>query len=427
MEHLRCVVERITYQNEENGYTVLKCAVKNYSDLVTVVGIMPDTHVGSVLSLEGFWKMDAKYGRQFCTERFEETLPATVYGIEKYLGSGLVKGIGPVFAKKIVEKFGENTLDIIDETPEELIKVPGIGKVRAERIKTSWKDQKEIKNIMLFLQSNEVSTSHATKIYKTYGKESISIVKENPYRLADDIWGIGFKTADSIAEKMGIDKTKFVRLRSGIFYTLNKLGEEGHCYGEREQLVKKAKELLEVEEGEIEVTLDEMLRTKDVIQDEEAIYLPPYYFSESGCAKRLLELLLTGRKSVSDDERIVEKVVSQSDITYDEIQLEAVKTAISSKVMILTGGPGTGKTTTTLGIISAYKLAGYKILLAAPTGRAAKRMAEATGMEARTIHRLLEYKPPEGYQKNEDKPLEGDVLILDECSMVDIMLMYNLL
>ena len=261
MEHLRCVVERITYQNEENGYTVLKCAVKNYSDLVTVVGTMPDTHVGSVLSLDGFWKMNARYGRQFCAERFEETLPATVYGIEKYLGSGLVKGIGPVFARKIVEKFGENTLDIIDETPEELIKVPGIGKVRAERIKTSWKDQKEIKNIMLFLQSNEVSTSHATKIYKTYGSESISIVKENPYRLADDIWGIGFKTADSIAEKMGIDKTKFVRLRSGIFYTLNKLGEEGHCYGEREQLVKKAKELLEVEEGEIEVTLDEMLRT----------------------------------------------------------------------------------------------------------------------------------------------------------------------
>ena len=427
MEHLRCVVERITYQNEENGYTVLKCAVKNYSDLVTVVGTMPDTHVGSVLSLEGFWKMDAKYGRQFCVERFEETLPATVYGIEKYLGSGLVKGIGPVFARKIVEKFGENTLDIIDETPEELIKVPGIGKVRAERIKTSWKDQKEIKNIMLFLQSNEVSTSHATKIYKTYGSEGISIVKENPYRLADDIWGIGFKTADSIAEKMGIDKTKFVRLRSGIFYTLNKLAENGHCYGEREQLVKKAKELLEVEEGEIEVTLDEMLRTKDVIQEEEAIYLPPYYFSESGCAKRLLELLLTGRKSVIDTEKTLEKVVSQSQITYDEIQLEAVRTAISSKVMILTGGPGTGKTTTTLGIISAYKMAGYKILLAAPTGRAAKRMAEATGMEAKTIHRLLEYKPPEGYQKNEDKPLEGDVLILDECSMVDIMLMYNLL
>ena len=427
MEHLRCVVERITYQNADNGYTVLKCAVKNYSDLVTVVGTMPDTHVGSVLSLEGMWKMDAKYGRQFLVEKFEETLPATVYGIEKYLGSGLVKGVGPKFAKRIVEKFGKDTLDVIEETPDELLKVSGIGKVRVDRIKTSWQEQKEIKNIMLFLQSHEVSTSHATKIFKTYGSESIAIVKENPYRLADDIWGIGFKTADSIAQKMGIDKGKFVRLRSGIFYTLNKLAENGHCYGEREQLVKKTKELLEVEEGEIEVTLDEMLRTKDVIQEEEAIYLPPYYFSESGCAKRLLELLLTGRKSVIDTEKTLEKVVSQSQITYDEIQLEAVRTAISSKVMILTGGPGTGKTTTTLGIISAYKMAGYKILLAAPTGRAAKRMAEATGMEAKTIHRLLEYKPPEGYQKNGDKPLEGDVLILDECSMVDIMLMYNLL
>lgn len=183
MEHLRCVVERITYQNADNGYTVLKCAVKNYSDLVTVVGTMPDTHVGSVLSLEGMWKMDAKYGRQFLVEKFEETLPATVYGIEKYLGSGLVKGVGPKFAKRIVEKFGKDTLDVIEETPDELLKVSGIGKVRVDRIKTSWQEQKEIKNIMLFLQSHEVSTSHATKIFKTYGSESIAIVKENPYRL----------------------------------------------------------------------------------------------------------------------------------------------------------------------------------------------------------------------------------------------------
>lgn len=218
MEHLRCVVERITYQNTENGYTVLKCAVKNYNDLVTVVGTMPDTHVGSVLSLDGMWKMDAKYGRQFSVQKFEETLPATVYGIEKYLGSGLVKGVGPKFAKRIVGKFGEDTLDIIEETPDELLKVPGIGKVRVDRIKTSWQEQKEIKNIMLFLQGHEVSTSHATKIFKTYGSESIAIVKENPYRLADDIWGIGFKTADSIAQKMGIEKGKFIRLRSGILY-----------------------------------------------------------------------------------------------------------------------------------------------------------------------------------------------------------------
>ena len=431
MEHLRCVVERITYQNADNGYTVLKCAVKNYSDLVTVVGTMPDTHVGSVLSLEGIWKMDARYGRQFSVEKFEETLPATVYGIEKYLGSGLVKGVGPKFAKRIVEKFGKDTLNIIEDTPDKLLTVQGIGKVRVDRIKTSWQEQKEIKNIMLFLQSYEVSTSHATKIFKTYGSESIAIVKENPYRLADDIWGIGFKTADSIAQKMGIDKGKFVRLRSGIFYTLNKLAEAGHCYATRDQLIGKARELLEVEEPELEITLDEMIRTNDVIRDEageqEAVYLPPYYFSESGCAKRLFRLMSCGKKKSEDAEEILKKVAASSEITYDEIQWKAVKTAISSKVMVLTGGPGTGKTTTTLGIISAYKQAGCQIILAAPTGRAAKRMSEATGMEAKTIHRLLEYKPLEGYQKNEEYPLEGDVLILDECSMIDIMLMYNLL
>ena len=431
MEHLRCVVERITYQNADNGYTVLKCAVKNYSDLVTVVGTMPDTHVGSVLSLEGIWKMDARYGRQFSVEKFEETLPATVYGIEKYLGSGLVKGVGPKFAKRIVEKFGKDTLDIIEDTPDKLLTVQGIGKVRVDRIKTSWQEQKEIKNIMLFLQSHEVSTSHATKIFKTYGSESIVIVKENPYRLADDIWGIGFKTADSIAQKMGIDKGKFVRLRSGIFYTLNKLAEAGHCYATREQLIGKARELLEVEDAELEITLDEMIRANDVIREvageQEAVYLPPYYFSESGCAKRLFRLMSCGKKKSEDAEEILKKVADLSEITYDEIQWQAVKTAISSKVMVLTGGPGTGKTTTTLGIISAYKQAGCQIILAAPTGRAAKRMSEATGMEAKTIHRLLEYKPLEGYQKNEEYPLEGDVLILDECSMIDIMLMYNLL
>ena len=427
VEYLRCVVERITYQNAENGYTVLKCAVKNYKDLVTVVGTMPDTHVGSVLSLEGFWKVDAKYGRQFSVQKFEETLPATVYGIEKYLGSGLIKGIGPKFARRIVEKFGKDTLEVIEENPNALIEVEGIGKVRVERIKTSWQEQKEIKNIMLFLQGHEVSTSHATKIFKAYGSESISIVKENPYRLADDIWGIGFKTADSIAAKMGIEKDRFIRLRSGILYTLNKLAESGHCYAVREQLVEKAVQLLEVDAPELEITLDEMIRTGDVIKEEEAIYLPPFYFSETGCAKSMLRLLESERKVRVNPDEIVQKVIRQSEISYDEIQLEAVRTAISSKIMVLTGGPGTGKTTTTMGIISAYQMAGCRILLAAPTGRAAKRMSEATGMEAKTIHRLLEFKPPEGYQKNEDKPLDGDVLILDECSMVDVILMYNLL
>lgn len=431
MDHLRCVVERITYQNADNGYTVLKCAVKNAQDLVSVVGIMPDTHVGSVLALEGVWKVDAKYGRQFSVEKFEETLPATVYGIEKYLGSGLIKGVGPKFARRIVEKFGKDTLDVIEENPDALIEVEGIGRVRVERIRKSWEEQKEIKNIMLFLQGHEVSTSHATKIFKTYGSDSISVVQENPYRLADDIWGIGFKTADTIAEKMGIEKDRFIRLRSGILYTLNKLSENGHCYAVREQLIKAAVQLLEVEEAELEITLDEMLRTEDVIREEEAIYLPPFFFSETGCAKRLLKLLAAERRVQMDVDTVMETVMGRAGqgqhITYDEVQLEAIRAAVSSKIMVLTGGPGTGKTTTTMGIIAAYRAAGCRIVLAAPTGRAAKRMSEATGMEAKTIHRLLEYKPPEGYQRKEENPLEGDVLILDECSMIDIMLMYNLL
>ena len=427
MEHLRCVVERITYRNEENGYSVIKCKAKDYSDLVTVVGAMPDVHVGAVLSLEGFWKIDSKYGRQFSAQKWEEALPATVYGIEKYLGSGLVKGVGPKFAKRIVQKFGKDTLDVIEEQPELLIEVEGIGQVRVKQIKKSWQDQKEIKNIMLFLQGHEVSTSHATKIFKTYGSESIAVVKENPYRLADDIWGIGFKTADVIAEKLGIGKDKFVRLRSGILYTLSKLSENGHCYAVRGQLIETAEKLLCVDGAELEITLDEMLRVEDVIRDEEAIYLPPFYFSEVGCAKRLRKLMKGRRRIVLDGEAVTGQIQAQPGVIYDEIQLEAIRVAVSSKVMVLTGGPGTGKTTTTLGIICAYQRAGCQVILAAPTGRAAKRMSEAAGMEAKTIHRLLEYKPPEGYQRNEEKPLEGDVLILDECSMIDIMLMYNLL
>lgn len=427
MEHLRCVVERITYQNTENGYTVLKCAAKNYNDLVTVVGTMPDIHVGSVLLLEGVWKVDARYGRQFAMEKFEETLPATVYGIEKYLGSGLIKGVGPKFARRIVQEFGKDTLDVIEENPDALIRVEGIGKVRVERIKKSWQEQREIKNIMVFLQSHGVSTAHATKIFKAYGSGSIQVVQENPYRLADDIWGIGFRTADTIAEKLGIEKGRFIRLRSGILYTLNKLSESGHCYALREQLIETAEKLLEVEQPELQITLDEMLRTSDVIRDEEAIYLPPFYFSETGCARRLLKLLSAERQVRIDADAVIRQIQSRSAVPYDEIQLKAIRTAVSSKVMILTGGPGTGKTTTTMGILQAYRMAGCRILLAAPTGRAAKRMSEATGMESKTIHRLLEYKPPEGYQKKEENPLEGDVLILDECSMIDVMLMYNLL
>ena len=237
MEYLRCVVERITYRNEQNGYSVLKCRAKGFQDLIAVVGSLPDAHVGSVLSLGGAWKLDAKYGRQFSAETCEETLPATVVGIEKYLGSGLVKGIEPKFAQRIVRRFGSDTLEVIEETPEKLIEVPGIGQLRVERIKKSWLEQKEIKNIMLFLQSHDVSTAHATKIYKTYGKDSVQIVRENPYRLADDIWGIGFKTADAIAAKLGFEHERYERLRSGLLYTLNRLADDDHCYATREMLM----------------------------------------------------------------------------------------------------------------------------------------------------------------------------------------------
>lgn len=427
MEQLRCVVERITYQNEQNGYTVLRCRAKGFQDLVTVVGAMPGAHVGSVLSLGGHWKVDPKYGRQFSAERFEETLPATVFGIEKYLGSGMIKGIGPKFAQRIVHRFGKDTLEVIEETPDKLLEVPGIGKLRVERIKTSWQEQKEIKNIMLFLQGHEVSTVHATKIYKTYGEKSLDVVRENPYQLADDIWGIGFRTADSIAEKLGFDKEKYTRLRSGILYTLNQLSDEGHCFATREMLLKSGEELLGAGSDKLSSVLDEMLARSDVITDGDAIYLPPFYYAEVGTAKRLHAIANSSEGLHVPTGDLEELIRRSSGIAYDALQVKAIKAAVTSKILLLTGGPGTGKTTTTLGIITAFQNAGAQIILAAPTGRAAKRLSEAAGLEAKTIHRLLEMKPPEGCQRNEDNPLEGDVLIVDECSMIDLLLMYNLL
>ncbi|MGN1313858.1 MAG: ATP-dependent RecD-like DNA helicase [Lachnospiraceae bacterium] len=453
MIKIRCVVERITYQNPENGYTILKCRVKDHVDLVPVIGNLLDVNVGSVLLVEGSWKVDPKYGRQFVAESWEETLPATVYGMEKYLGSGLIKGVGPKFAKRIVQKFGIDTFAVIEDNVQLLIEVEGIGNKRVQMIAESWEHQKEVKNVMLFLQDNGVSTSFAAKIYKQYGNNSIPVVKENPYRLADDIWGIGFKTADQIATKLGFEKNSFVRLRSGIMYTLSELSNDGHVYAEKKQLIKAASELLEAEESYIVMTMDEMLSKQDLIQEKtivklnesnepiEAIYLPPFYYAEIGVAGKMKKLATapaidrlwtglmkargeSGKEDLSVDVEAIEKRVG---MTYDDVQRDAIRQAATAKVMVLTGGPGTGKTTTTHGIISAYKAYGLRILLAAPTGRAAKRMTEATGLEAKTIHRLLECKPPEGYQKNEENPLEGDVLIVDECSMIDIVLMNSLL
>lgn len=442
MDTLQCVVERITYQNPQNGYVVLKCSSGKSSDRVPVIGYAPPVHVGAAFNLQGNWVINKKYGKQFIAKQWEEVLPTSKEGIVKYLSSSFIKGIGTVYAKKIVERFGEDTLDVIENTPDKLLEIDGIGEVKLEQIKKSWEDQREVKNIMMFLETIDVTPNLAEKIFATYKEKSISIVKDNPYRLAEDIHGVGFKTSDAIASSLGIEKTCFKRLQSGILYTLNKLSDDGHCYAVRGQLIEAAVQLLEVDSPELEATLDEMLRTSDVIMDGKAIYLKRFYFSELGSAKHLVRLMTGRRNTYINPDKVIRDVEQDTSIHYDDIQIQAIRQAVESKVMVLTGGPGTGKTTTMNGIISAYKKAGSRILLAAPTGRASKRMSEATGMESKTIHRLLEYtvrkddkngktktksQPLCTFQRNEKNPLEGEVLIVDECSMIDILLMHNLL
>ena len=429
MEKIKCTIERITFQNPENGYSVLQTTIKGYREEQTVVGIFHEVTVGAVLTVEGNWRVDKRYGRQFAAEKWTEELPADIIGIEKYLGSGLVKGIGPKMAKLIVKHFGLETFEVIENDADRLLEVPGIGKGRVGKIRDSWEKQKDVKDIMVFLQGHGVSSTYAAKIYKQYGKDSIEKVQNNPYCLADDIWGIGFKTADGIAEKLGYEKNDSRRCRSGILYTLSKLSEDGHVYSEREQLIKSAKELLQADEEPITQVLEQMIASEDLMLDEDAIFMPPFYYAEVGVANKLRRLIETPMGNIFDNGGTVTDDVSQrqGQIEYDEVQLSAIRKAIGSKVMVLTGGPGTGKTTTTLGIIASFETLGQRILLAAPTGRAAKRMSEATGKEAKTIHRLLEFNPAEGYGRNDENPLDGDVLIVDESSMIDIILMNSLL
>lgn len=323
MTKIRGVVERITYQNFENGYSVLRVAVKGYNELITVVGNLIDANVGSVLLIEGDWKVNKKYGNQFIAQKWEETIPATAFGIEKYLGSGLIKGIGPKYAKRIVDMFGINTISVIEKTPERLNEVEGIGKKRVEMIAKSWEQQKEIKNIMLFLQSYNVSTSFAIKIYKMYDNNSIKVVKSNPYKLADDIWGIGFKTADEIASRLGFEKDCFIRCSSGILYTLNKLASEGHVYAEREQIITKSTELLGIEQETVTDALEKILKTNDLILDENAIYLPPFYMAETGVARRL-KLLNSSPARINTNLKInIPKLEEKIGIKYDDIQAQS--------------------------------------------------------------------------------------------------------
>lgn len=428
MEYLSGIIERITYLNEENGYSVIKIKSKGYPDLVTIVGNMSAVNVGAVVKLKGEWKFNSQYGKQFNVVDYKETIPATVKGIEKYLGSGLIKGIGPVNAKRIVNHFKEDTIKVIEEEADKLIQVDGIGKKRIDMIKKAWEEQKEVKNIMLFLQSHGISTSFAIKIYKSYKNDSISIVKENPYRLADDIWGIGFKTADTIARNLGFDENSYERCRAGIIYTLNEMSNQGHCFAYQEELIKNTNNLLSLDENLITSTIEFMIKEQSIIIEENAVYLPAFYNSEKGVVSRIKDIISI--KSPYKNVNILSmlnEIQLKNKISYDEIQIQAVNTAIKSKFMVLTGGPGTGKTTLTLAIIDIFEKLGAKILLAAPTGRAAKRMKETTGRESKTIHRLLEFKPPNGYQKNKENPLDCNVLIIDESSMIDIIMMNTLL
>lgn len=347
MIKLRCAVERITYQNPDNGYTVLKVKVSGYKDPVTLIGYLLDLPAGTVLLCEGEWKVDQKYGNEFVADTWTEIMPSTLYGIERYLSSGLVKGIGPKYAKLIVKQFGLQTLEVIENNIEELLKVPGIGKKRFSQIQESWEKQKYIKDVMVFLQSYGVSTAYAAKIYKKYGKDSIGKVRQNPYRMADEVWGIGFKMADDIAHNMGYLDDDPHRCRSGILHTLHQLSTEGHVYAEREQLIKAAHELLTTDESLIIHTLKQMETDEEIIAEEDAIYHPYYYYAEVGVARDLLDLLLPAEQDLFAETLEVKSLGKETGIEYDEIQLQAIEQAIRSKVMVLTGGPGTGKTTTT--------------------------------------------------------------------------------
>lgn len=430
---LEGVLERIVFFNEENGFTVAKLQVAKRRDLVAIVGVLPSPMPGETLRLKGEWIVDSKFGEQFRVNSCLSVLPATLTGIEKYLGSGLVKGIGPIMAKRIVAKFGLETLDIIEDNTEKLLEVKGIGSIRVERIAKAWQEQKEIREVMIFLQGEGVSSTYAVKIYKAYGDKAISVVKENPYRLALDISGIGFKTADKIAQNMGIDPGSPMRAEAGIIHVLSELVDEGHVYYPYEELKQKAADLLEVDKDILDTALATLTEQRRVVIEEhpehQAVYLTPLHVAEVNVALRLKTLLNSPKQLPQIDiEKAIDWVQRVNRIELAEMQKEALRKAITGKVMVITGGPGTGKTTLVNSLIKILGKKGQHIALASPTGRAAKRLSEVTGREAKTIHRLLEFSPSEGgFKRNEDNPLDADLIIIDEVSMVDILLMNHLL
>ncbi len=431
---LEGVLERITYANEENAWSVVKIAVQGKRDPVTVVGNLLGVQPGESLRVVGAWVTDKKYGPQFRARSYTTLTPATIMGIQKYLGSGMVKGVGPVMAERLVERFGMETLEVIDAHSERLTEVDGIGPKRSAKIKEAWASQKQIREVMVFLQSHGVSTLLAVKIFKQYGSRSITVVKENPYRLALDIYGIGFKTADKIAGNLGMSPTSPRRAEAGVLHVLGEFADEGHIYYPRDRLVASAGEVLQIDATVIEQAVTDLAASEHLVLESvgegtEGVFLKSLHAAETAGAAILRELLATAPAPITIDiDRAIAWAEAEQKLTLAPEQREAIRQAVTSKVLVVTGGPGTGKTTLVNSIIQILEKKGRRILLAAPTGRAAKRLSETTGHDARTVHRLLEFSPKGMvFERDRHNPLEADLVILDEASMIDTVLAYHVL
>ena len=434
IEHVSGLIERVTFQSGESGFCVLRVKVRGHQDLVTVVGTAPQVQAGEWLEAEGRWSIDRDYGQQFKAETLGTSAPNTLEGMTKYLGSGLIKGIGPVFAKRLVKNFGQEVLEVIENKPQRLLDVEGIGPIRHSKITTAWSEQRVVRDIMVYLHSHGVSTSRAFRIYKAYGDEAIETVANNPYRLAQDIRGIGFKTADTIAESLGIGKESALRARAGIEHVLQTLMDDGHCGYSYPKLVKAAVKMLEIPGDICEAAVDYLLHQGKVIQhprddDDDLIYLAALDRAEESLSLTLANLHNAAHPCPEIDiEKAIQWIGQKVGLQLAAQQQEAIRIAVQSKVMVITGGPGVGKTTLVNAIVKIIRAKKLEVVLAAPTGRAAKRMMETTGLSAKTIHRLLEFDPAtSGFKHDAGKPLKGDVFIIDETSMMDLLLAHKLI
>jgi exodeoxyribonuclease V alpha subunit len=432
------VLEKIVFANEENAWSVVRLAVPGQALPVTAVGNLLGVKPGESLRLAGEWVSDPKFGRQFKVETYQTITPKTLAGIERYLGSGLIPGIGKVMASRLVAHFGVDTLEVIEHQPERLAEVGGIGPKRRGEIRKAWVEQRDIKEVMVFLQSYGVSTGHAIKIYKRYGAEAMAVLREDPYRLAADIHGIGFQSADRIAAALGTEKTAPARLAAGILHLLGEAADRGHVFLPRPKLVEEGERLLEVDPALFAAAIEALAASGEVVVDtlpnapeeaREAVYLKGLHAAETGVAARLRALLARPDLPFDiDADRAVAWFEKREELSLAPAQREAIRRGLTGKVLVITGGPGTGKTTLVRGILTILEKKGRTVLLAAPTGRAAKRLAEATGGKAATLHRLLEFDPrAHAFQRNRDRPLSCDLLIVDEASMLDTALAYHLL